>query len=84
MLAQQDFGGAGKHYLKIAPYTDSFENRTKWFEKCLERIGAMGIRYIAFPYKIGCSLGVQNWTTYVRLIKKFAFRYNVDVLIIVK
>lgn len=28
MLAQWDFGRAGKHYRKIAPYTDSFENRT--------------------------------------------------------
>jgi O-acetyl-ADP-ribose deacetylase (regulator of RNase III) len=84
LLAQWDFGRAGNQYRKIGPYTDSSQNRTKWFKQCLERIGVMGIKSIAFPYKIGCGLGGQNWTLYLGLIKQFAYRYNVEVSIVMK
>ena len=72
-LAQWDYGKADREYgRKIPPYEDSKIQRTVWFTKCLDQLGKTDLKSVAFPYKIGCGLGGQNWNEYYHLIEEFA------------
>jgi O-acetyl-ADP-ribose deacetylase (regulator of RNase III) len=51
---------------------DSFQQRLKWFKKCLELISELRPQSIAFPYKIGCGLAGGSWTQYKKCIDDFA------------
>lgn len=88
-LAQWEYGRAsdndlgGRKKKKCRGYDDTTEERTKWFEQCLNQLAKEAdIKTIAFPYKIGCGLGGQDWSVYSRLIEQFAVKTGKDVLIL--
>jgi len=61
--------------------SDSVEKRLKWFEKCLDEIGNLGIDEIAMPYKIGCGLAGGDWSKYLKLIENFGEKYKINVFL---
>jgi hypothetical protein len=68
-LAQWDFGRGNIRH--IEPYTDSKENREKWFRECLMDLGSKYFEKVAFPFKIGCGLAQGDWKVYANMIKDF-------------
>jgi hypothetical protein len=80
-LSQWDFGRGLVR--KIPPFTDTRQNRLKWFSECLKQLGKLPYQTCASPYKIACGLAGGHWPTYLHLIKDFSRAYNKDVLIIV-
>ena len=84
MHAQWDYGNCEKaHQRYIPPHIDCKETRQKWFEQCLDEIGATPYNKIAFPFKIGCGLAGACWRDYNKILKKFSVTYQKEVLIIV-
>ena len=51
---------------------DTTENRIKWFTNCLQKISELDIESIAFPWKIGCLDGGENWELYSDILQQFA------------
>jgi uracil-DNA glycosylase len=76
MFAQRNPGGPKKG--------DTKEDRLRWFEDCLKKIGAIkNLRSIAFPENIGCGLAKGDWKMYKRRLEYFASENPmVDVYIV--
>lgn len=62
-------------------HIDTYENREKWFKECLDKIGQLNIKSIAFPHRIGCGLGGGNWDNYKKMISDFEVKYNIQCTI---
>jgi O-acetyl-ADP-ribose deacetylase (regulator of RNase III) len=63
--------------------TDGFEARTKYFNKCLNRIAKIDdLQSIAFPWRIGCGAAGNDWDVYRRMIDNFADYVNAKVFIV--
>ena len=63
---------------------DTAERREEWFQKCLDEIGKIPMKTIAFPYKIGCNLAGGNWVKYKAMIEKFALEHPEIIVCIVR
>lgn len=61
---------------------DTSKMRVQWFAECLSQIENIdNIQSIAFPYQIGCGLARGDWKTYKKMIKDFAERSGIKVVI---
>jgi hypothetical protein len=80
-LAQWDYGRGTR---RIPIYADTPPQREKWFQECLQALGALTYETLAFPYKIGCGLAGGQWTHYQPLIHDFAYQYHKHVYIVNK
>jgi O-acetyl-ADP-ribose deacetylase (regulator of RNase III) len=56
---------------------DTYSNRQKWFQECLERVEKINVTELAFPWKIGCGLAGGNWNKYYNMIKAFSDRTGI-------
>jgi uracil-DNA glycosylase len=65
---------------------DTLEQRVKWFEECLGKIGKIkNLRHIAFPDQIGCGLACGDWPTYYAMLYRFSEQHpKVRVTIVSK
>jgi len=81
-LSQWDFSTVDQKYRNIPPYTDTRENRIRWFVHCLNQLKALNIKYVGLLYQIGCGLGGGDWTAYFEIIQEFARESNIDFLIV--
>ncbi len=51
--------------------TDTYQNREKWFEECLDKILEIDdLESIAFPYQIGCGLAKGSWSIIANIIQR--------------
>jgi hypothetical protein len=80
----------GKSHLhnKYDPYytqvsvNDSYEDRLKYFNSGLKKIGKLEPKSIAIPYKIGCQTYGGQWTDYEKIIENFAQKHpNIQIKI---
>jgi hypothetical protein len=55
-LSQWDFGTVDQKYRNIPPYTDTRENRIRWFVHCLNQLKALNIKSVGLPYQIATLL----------------------------
>ena len=46
--------------------------RQGWFQDCLDAIGKLNLKSVAFPYDIGCGLAGGKWARYDDMLQKFA------------
>ena len=46
--------------------------RQGWFQECLDAIGKLNLKSVAFPYEIGCGLAGGKWACYDNMLQKFA------------
>ena len=53
-------------------YTDTKEDREKWFKMCLDEVDKLGLDEIAMPYQIGCGLAGGNWKKYEDMINNMS------------
>jgi len=51
-------------------FDDSYENRKKWFQQCLDILDEKYHEPIAMPYNIGCGLAGGDWKDYEEMLKK--------------
>ena len=73
MFAQWELGPAEKYNrVKPAPPSDSMATRQGWFQDCLDAIGKLNLKSVAFPYDIGCGLAGGKWARYDDMLQKFA------------
>lgn len=50
---------------------DTYKNRKKWFNKCLDQIKDLDIDALAIPWNIGCGLAGGNWQEYMKMLEEF-------------
>ena len=84
LKAQWEYGKCFRSFRKpIAPYYDTTDNRERWFQQCLNKLGErIDIQTIAFPEYIGCGLAGGDWKKYLGLIKDFAETFNKKMIIV--
>ena len=46
--------------------------RQGWFQECLDAIGKLNLKSVAFPYEIGSGLAGGKWACYDNMLQKFA------------
>ena len=70
MFGQYGPGKPGKFskYYPSDQYTDTYQDRKKYFQECLTEIENRGISHLAMPYLIGCGLAGGNWTDYASML----------------
>lgn len=51
-------------------YKDSYEERKKWFQDCLDILDSNNYDVVAMPYGIGCGLAGGKWKDYKDMIEK--------------
>lgn len=51
-------------------YKDTYEERKKWFQDCLDILDHNNYDTVAMPYGIGCGLAGGKWEDYENMIKK--------------
>jgi len=76
-LAQWRPGKPDSSYFRRYPESEppeTTEQREKWFQECLDRLGEMCQEpvAIAFPDRIGCQMAGGNWNRYEKMISRFA------------
>ena len=81
-LSQWDVDTVDQKYRNIPPYTDTRENRIRWFVHCLKQLKALNIKSVGLPYQIGCGLAGGDWTTYFEIIQEFARESNIGFFIV--
>ena len=81
MFAQWTPGIPGKFTTYPDYDCDTYINRQLWFNNCLNEIGKLDIKEVAFPWKIGCGLAGGNWTTYKSMIERFERTSGIEVYI---
>jgi len=85
-------GGMGKRYVinMYAQYypgrpihQDTFETRVGWFKSCLELIKecTQPGESLALPYYIGCGAAGGDWEVYFSVIKNFAEKNKIKVVL---
>jgi len=73
MFAQFSYGKPFSYINKDGRYPrDTYEQREKWFQMCLDSIAEIQPSSIGIPYMIGCGLAGGNWSNYFEMIKKFS------------
>ena len=62
---------------------DTKVNRLRWFKEGLAKLGAEGLRRVAFPHEIGCALAGGDWKQYEAAIAAYgAANPEVEILIV--
>lgn len=51
-------------------YKDTYEERKKWFQDCLDILDENNYTVVAMPYGIGCGLAGGKWKDYKDMIEK--------------
>lgn len=86
LMAQWRPGKIGSPYFHRYPESnppETAEQREKWFQACLDALGAVFSKSVAFPDHIGCGLAGGNWQHYEQMIEAFAKKNSsMDVFII--
>jgi len=60
---------------------DTYDNRAKWFEQCLNQMKTIKTKSIAFPWKIGCGLAGGDWNLYKKLLEDFEKESGIEVVL---
>ena len=85
LFAQFEMGPAMK-YRRVRPEPaggDTKVNRLRWFKEGLAKLGAEGLRRVAFPHEIGCALAGGDWKQYEAAIAAYgAANPEVEILIV--
>lgn len=78
MFAQYYPGGQNNYS------NDNEQKRIEYFQSCLNEISKIeGLKSVAFPYLIGCSIAGGDWGKYQAMIENFAHKMtNVEVTIV--
>ena len=85
LYAQWDFGKGGGYQRVPNGYEDYQEDREKWFQQCLDKLGNLKhYQNFALPYKIGCGLAGGNWDHYLPMIEDFTVKYQKHVTLVKK
>ncbi len=50
-------------------YSDTAEERQKWFASCLDHVALLEPDSVAIPFNIGCGLAFGNWSIYEKMIR---------------
>ena len=56
--------------LYLNTYSDTYQNRKKWFQECLYILDEKNYKTIAMPYGIGCGLAGGKWDEYVKMLEE--------------
>ena len=85
-LRAMGFWEGGGGYQRVPNgYEDNQEDREKWFQQCLDKLGKLKhYQNFAFPYKIGCGLAGGNWDHYLPMIEDFTVKYQKHVTLVKK
>ena len=51
-------------------YNDTYQNRKKWFQECLDILDENNYDMVAVPYGIGCGLAGGKWCEYKKMLEK--------------
>ena len=51
-------------------YDDTYINRKKWFQECLDILDKKKYDTVAMPYGIGCGLAGGKWVEYKKMIEE--------------
>lgn len=63
-------------------YPETYEKRKEYFKACLDQISEISdLESIAFPYLIGCGLAGGKWDEYEAILKGFADKVKVPVVL---
>ena len=59
-------------YNKYYPnkYDDTYKNRKKWFQECLDILDEHNYETVAIPYGIGCGLAGGKWNEYKKMLEE--------------
>lgn len=50
-------------------YKDTYDERKKWFQDCLDILDSNNYGTVAMPYGIGCGLAGGKWKDYKDMIE---------------
>ena len=51
-------------------YDDTYQNRKKWFQECLDILDENNYGTVAMPYGIGCGLAGGKWAEYKKMLEE--------------
>ena len=60
---------------------DTYKQRIKHFQQCLDEMKKIQTDKIAFPFLIGCGLAGGDWNIYKKMLENFEKETNIEVIL---